>query len=433
MNSGQDTERGGRPAAAQGPACERSSGQSLVEMAIIAPLLLLMLLGVFEVGWALRGYLVLSNANREATRFAARGRYLDFNRPAEAIGYGTVVSHTVDSVAGQLPVDLSFSSSNGGEIISHYVVDTRQPCANMSTCRCPTNAADFDAVNAGNLAEYDDVIEGPTSFWDNHDDWRFFSGIGRESRIDEGALRKQLKDENNTFNCQTYKNDPSIPWSINSVVVTELFYDQPQLTGIFDTRSFLGRALIPNPIQLYSQTKMRITADARTGGHTAGLGCALLPIALYSGSLVSRNPGDLIEDIYNGYGTGQFGWLRWPTRTSAGNEGYLDESLNNPGLAYTDFEDACEAGDNAINAGDCVWGNSGISNSSDIRATLTALVGQDVRVPVWDTSSGSGANGYYHIAGFAIVRITEFDLPGQNVISARFVRWDNEACLGNGH
>ena len=37
-------------------------GQSLVEMAIIAPLLLLMFIGVLEVGWAIRGYVVLLNA-----------------------------------------------------------------------------------------------------------------------------------------------------------------------------------------------------------------------------------------------------------------------------------------------------------------------------------------------------------------------------------
>jgi hypothetical protein len=436
MNSIQDTKRGRKPVTAQSPSHgRRSSGQSLVEMAIVTPLLLLMLLGMFEVGWALRGYLVLSNANREATRFAARGRYLDFNQESqEAIGYGYVVSHTLDSLAAQLPVDLSPSSANGGEIISHYLVDTRQPCANMSACVCPSDPADFETANAGNIADYDDVIQGPTSFWDNHDTWRYFSRTTLTSQIDEGALRKQLIDENNTFNCQIYKNDSSIPWSINSVVVTELFYDQPQLTGIFDTRSFLGRALFPNPIPLYSQTKMRITADARTGGHTIGQGCMLWPIALHTSNLVGRNPGDMIGDIYNGCESGNFGWLRWPARTSAANEGYLVESLNDAALAATDYEDACEAGDTAINAGDCIYANTGLSNSSDTRDALTALESQDIRVPVWDyNAGGTGSNAIYHIVGFAIVHITDFQLSSQNRITAQFVRWDNEGCPGNGH
>jgi Flp pilus assembly protein TadG len=43
-------------------------GQSLVEMAFITPLLLLMFIGVLEVGWAIRGYIVLLNADREGTR-----------------------------------------------------------------------------------------------------------------------------------------------------------------------------------------------------------------------------------------------------------------------------------------------------------------------------------------------------------------------------
>jgi len=135
----------------------------------------------------------------------------------------------------------------------------------------------------------------------------------------------------------------------------------------------------------------------------------------------------------NGSGSGNFGWLRWPTRTSAGNEGYLDESLNDAAMAATDFEDACEAGDTAINAGDCVWASSGLSASSDVRFTLEALENQDIRVPVWDSATGTGVNDYYHIVGFAIVHITDFQLAGQDRITAQFVRWDNEACQGNGH
>jgi hypothetical protein len=176
---------------------------------------------------------------------------------------------------------------------------------------------------------------------------------------------------------------------------------------------------------------MRITADARTGGHTAGQGCAVVPIALYAGSLVSRNPGELIGDIYNGSSPGQFGWLRWPTRTSAYAEGYLVETLGDPSLAASDFEDACEAGDNAINAGDCAWGNTGLSTASN--AAVLALENQDLRVPVWDSASGSGSNSSYRIAGFAVIRITDFDLSGQDRLTARFVRWDNGACPGNGH
>ena len=78
-----------------GPPGEK--GQSLVEMAIITPLLLLLFIGVVEVGWAIRGYVVLANADREATRFAARGLYLDFaQNERQNVGYEWVLAHTID-------------------------------------------------------------------------------------------------------------------------------------------------------------------------------------------------------------------------------------------------------------------------------------------------------------------------------------------------
>jgi hypothetical protein len=423
----------------------RERGQSLVEMALLTPLLLLMLLGVLEVGWALRGYLVLANANREATRFSARGRYLDFNQTTpEAIGYPLVVSHTLSSLADTLPVDLAPSSDNGGIIISHYVVDTGQPCVNMDTCVCSEDAANFDSDNAGNIANYrPNPYRGPGPAWDNTDAWRYNSRPGQlQSRLDDAALRTQLTNDNNVFNCNLYKKDPSAPWSINSVVAVELFYDQPQLLGIFDTRSFLGRDLFPNPIPFYTQTTMRITADARTGGRKpGGQGCAVWPIALRDTTVAGRQPGDDLGnmDVWNGAGSGNFGWLRWPSATSAGNSNYLADSFVDPSMSVDDYEDACEAGDTMLNAQDCVWGNTGVSNSSEVNAALNTVLsayGGRIRVPVWDTYNGQGSNDYYHIVGFAWIVVMDWDLPqGQSsgFIHARFDGWDNDGCPGNGH
>jgi Flp pilus assembly protein TadG len=50
-------------------------GQSLVEMALITPVLIIMMMGLFEVGYALRTYMVLLQANREAARFLAKEVY----------------------------------------------------------------------------------------------------------------------------------------------------------------------------------------------------------------------------------------------------------------------------------------------------------------------------------------------------------------------
>ena len=56
---------------------DKERGQSLIEIAIILPILLLLLLGVAEVGMGLRNYLVVVNANREGARYAAHGRFGD--------------------------------------------------------------------------------------------------------------------------------------------------------------------------------------------------------------------------------------------------------------------------------------------------------------------------------------------------------------------
>jgi len=57
-------------------------GQALVELAIIFPLLLVLLLGMVEVGDLMRDVLELQNRNRELARFAARGTW-----PETVLGY----------------------------------------------------------------------------------------------------------------------------------------------------------------------------------------------------------------------------------------------------------------------------------------------------------------------------------------------------------
>lgn len=48
----------------------RSRGQSLVEFALILPVFILLLVGLFDVGRAVYGYNTVSNASREAARVA---------------------------------------------------------------------------------------------------------------------------------------------------------------------------------------------------------------------------------------------------------------------------------------------------------------------------------------------------------------------------
>jgi hypothetical protein len=56
-----------------GTRSRRERGQSMVEMALTLPILLLIMAGTLEVGWYFNTYLTLVDATREAARYAADG------------------------------------------------------------------------------------------------------------------------------------------------------------------------------------------------------------------------------------------------------------------------------------------------------------------------------------------------------------------------
>jgi hypothetical protein len=236
-------------------------GQSLVETAIIAPLLLLMFLGVLEVGWALRGYLVLLNANREATRFAARGAYLDFSQPdIENVGYPYVVQHALDSVSDQLPLDFTGDEPNATMIITHMDIDTGYPCVDQ-------DCDDECAADPGSVYLDDDVVILPppvgAGYGDSpavviSDTFRAQYGIGGPTHTTHvtDTLWQELRAQNEALNCQLMAKDPAVAPSVNSLVIVEIFYDQPQLLGVPIVSN-----RFTDPIPLYTSTMMRIATS----------------------------------------------------------------------------------------------------------------------------------------------------------------------------
>jgi hypothetical protein len=69
-------------------------GQSLAELALVMPLLLMILIAMVEVGWAMRSHLVVSTASREAARFAAR-RVFDYPEIEEVAEVALLVLNPV--------------------------------------------------------------------------------------------------------------------------------------------------------------------------------------------------------------------------------------------------------------------------------------------------------------------------------------------------
>jgi hypothetical protein len=382
----------------------KQKGQSLVETALVAPILLLMFLGVIEVGWALRNFVAVQNANREAARFAARGRYLDFSQiSADDIGYAYVVQHELDSLSGQVPLDVSGGTPNGTIIVSHVLVDT-------GACGSGTE---------------DDLILTPAT-----SGYGFFQavyGLPQASQVDFAALGQEMAAENETFNCDLAERNPGAIPSVNSAIVVETYYAHPLLVGTPILTTFLPNS--DGDLWLYTKTVMRITPDSRGQSATAGQGCEVYPIAVHVNTLNGLQPGDSTGDIFNGAGPGNFGWLAWNDDPGHISQSYLEEEFQNPRLSHNTYRDASEPSDTYLNAGDWIWGLTGTVNSSGVRDELQKLVdnGTTIRIPVWDDSNSGGGNLSYQVQRFALVRLTGFDLPAKK-ISAIFIGEDPNAC-----
>lgn len=139
--------------------------------------------------------------------------------------------------------------------------------------------------------------------------------------------------------------------------------------------------------------------------------CKLYPIALNRSNVENVAVGTSIKDVWNGMGSGNFGWLSW---TGDGSEGVLSKSLTPPGDSET-YVNPNNSSDHKISYGDWIRGNSGVTNSTGVRAALDKMKAQDVIIPVWDEAncvSGSGAQ--YKTWKYAKVRLTSYNLAGNS-------------------
>lgn len=142
-------------------------------------------------------------------------------------------------------------------------------------------------------------------------------------------------------------------------------------------------------------------------------GCEAYPIALHEDSITGLQPGDSTGPIYRGTGVGNFNWLSWNPDLSS--ESYLIQELRNPGLSLSDFTDAQDPGDHSLNHGDWVWGVRGAVNSNNLTYELARLkaTGTTLRIIVWDTAMGIGADVSHHALRFILAKIGDFDLSQQ--------------------
>jgi len=199
-------------------------GQGLLELAVILPVLLILLMGLVEVGFALRDYLIVVNACREGCRFAARGRFEDQHVGARVVSAGGVVRR--GSPATDVPFLRTYGTDeNTGIIVSHVVMD-----------------AD------GAVPTYTTWVSGVLP-----------SGDGEVRLIlgdDTKVSLTQVMDRHGpaTQNINAMREDAGYERMGNHIVLVEVFFMHHPLWN----NPFVP---LPDPWMMYGKTEMRVVSD----------------------------------------------------------------------------------------------------------------------------------------------------------------------------
>lgn len=201
-------------------------GQALVEFAIVTPILIFLLIGLFEVGWALRGYLVLINIDRESARYAVRTGVLNFetSRTQEEIGYSKVWSYTAIQAQNSLPLLVS----NTTIIITYISINA--PCTMPYTITTPTNVPTYT--------------------------WKMPLTSPHQTQLNYSKIISTLLPGQVAYSCALIK-EGGIPQP-NSMITVELYYHQPQLFGF----PLISNPLT-DPVPMYAHTTFRKVRESR--------------------------------------------------------------------------------------------------------------------------------------------------------------------------
>lgn len=413
--------------------CSTPRGQGLVETAVIAPIIIFMMIGAFEVGWALRSYLVLVNVNREIARFAVRPNYLDFSiKDPLTVGYDDILTHTYTTMSGQLPLDFQ---TNSNLMISHVVIDTAYPCdpdEDIADCDCDEFVNPDSNYNEAQAYIYDDLVLHPESPGFEYYSYGYPLS-GTMTMLNYPTEVEARIHENNSFNCELLKKG-GLP-SANNYIITEITFRQPQLFGF----PLISNPLT-DPVNLYTRTTMRLIKGARSNESgiegeidTIGPVCDAYPFVLHENALVGKL--NQAVDIFGGPGGSDFGWLTWNPNNGTGavSAVYLRDELKTSRTPLNDYTNARDPNDTLLTVGDYVASLQGTNTAVESSYHLvSALIGQTIRIPVYDSyvhGTGGEADAY-HISGFAWVRIESsgnINLSGKTVY-ATYLGDATDAC-----
>ncbi len=185
----------------------KQRGQGLVELALALPALLIIFLGLVELGFLLRAHLVVANANREAARFASRGTFTDEQ----------IVDRALDSFAYQLPVVMEGPGANTQVIITRFFISSDKGVG--GTYNPP-------------------YVEGE---------------LGEASQLDLDATAARLKQENDDFNDDLIASQSDAVRTSQDVVFVEIYYHHYEVIG-----APVVEWVFPDPMVVYVRTAMRV-------------------------------------------------------------------------------------------------------------------------------------------------------------------------------
>ncbi len=200
-------------------------GQSLVEFSLVLPFLILLLLGMVEVGMAFYDYIIIGNANREGVRLSSRGRFEEANIIDRIVAAGGR-----REVLGEMQNNLQLSGpdSNCGLILTTVSID-------------PDGTYEIgDAVVTGTIAISDTVRA-------------IYPSDSRLVAADYAVFHSNI-----TVDINDLRESNDFDRNRNDIVVIETFFAHDLLFI-----PFLDLLNLPDPMPLYFSSSMRVVRDSR--------------------------------------------------------------------------------------------------------------------------------------------------------------------------
>lgn len=430
----------------------QESGQSLVEVALFLPILLLMLVGIVEIGNLLVTQNRVTTAARTGAGFGA-SYYVENDWAGDggtAAAMGNVVLNTVTETL-ELDPQLWDVWSIYGKVNAGGNGFETFDAVHVQGTHAVVSASEWNTISGTIQTEMIQQLTAGNSS---------VAGLEVVASLAYHNLQPMLgvnvwqwTDYKRVRDLTVMRVDKPAPYIGCDIMPISVYYDQISrypynytggpVAGSVDPAENLflepGDFNLPSPGPDYSVPNPGVFANV-SNFHSNLPGIPLL-----------NGRRGYLYLARTGSGSGGFGWLSWNDCTS---QGCLADSLAYPGnfwqegqyigsdqdegftITYNgqqyqsgDDDGALEAGNlsspNPAEQGEWIHVNTGNVNSDDVRDNLEDLFGRTVRFIVYDASSGTGNNQYYHVYGFLLVRIVGWDFTGNpKRMAFEFIRWD---------